>query len=299
MELKAGLAKLTFVETENQAFFPAPVPGAEAPVPMDVQPSPNNPSWGPLEAVGVWVASVLLILFVPLVFLLPYMATLDPPITDGEKLAEFAKNDPTAILLQILAVIPAHLFTVLLAWLVVTRGKKFPFRQTLGWRSGGFQWWHYAVILAGFFVLAAIVGSFVPEQDNDLLRILGSSRSAVYVIAFVATFTAPFVEELVYRGVLYSAFQRKMGIPAAFILVTLLFALVHVPQYYPSYSTILLLGLLSLILTSIRYKTNNLWPCVVLHTLFNGIQSAMFIAEPFLKDAKVPDPSAVFFHLFK
>lgn len=164
---------------------------------------------------------------------------------------------------------------------------------------GGFKWWHFGLVLTGFFVIAGIVGYFVPEQENDLIRILHSSRSAVYIIAFVATFTAPFVEEVVYRGVLYSAFQRTLGVPTAFLLVTFLFAVVHVPQYYPSYSTIGLLALLSLILTSIRVKTGNLLPCIVLHTLFNGIQSILLILDTLAKSTDIPAPAAAILHLFK
>jgi membrane protease YdiL (CAAX protease family) len=137
--------------------------------------------------------------------------------------------------------------------------------------------------------VAAGVNVYFPEQENELIRMLQSSRSAVYIVAFVATFTAPIVEEVVYRGVVYSAFQRKFGIAAAFVFVTLLFAIVHVPQYYPSYSTIFLLFLLSLTLTSIRVKTGNLFPCIVLHTLFNGLQSVMLIIEPYFTKEQVQE----------
>lgn len=287
------------MEIEDDLLYPAPAAAPQPPILMAAVPTPSNPSWGSLEAVGVWIASVLFILIVPTLFLLTYLATLKPPIPERDQLIEFAKSDPTSIFLQIVAIIPAHLLTVLLAWLVVTRMRKFSFRRTLGWETGGFKWWHYCVVLGGFFIVATVIGSFFPEQENDLVRILHSSRSAVYIVAFVATFTAPFVEEVVYRGVLYSAFQHTMGIPAAFLLVTFLFALVHVPQYYPSYSTIFLLGMLSLILTSIRVKTNNLLPCIVLHTLFNGVQSILLILEPLTKPSQVPDPTATIFHLFK
>lgn len=262
-------------------------------------PTPDTPPWGILEAIGVWIASVLFILIIPTLFLLPYLATLTPPITESDQIIEFAKSDPTSIFLQIGAVIPAHILTVLVVWLVVTRISKFSFRRTLGWDSGGFKWWYYVLILGSFMLVAGVVSSFFPEQENDLLRILKSSRSAVYIVAFVATFTAPFVEEVVYRGVLYSAFQHTLGVPAAFLLVTFLFAVVHVPQYYPSFSTIFLLGLLSLILTAIRVKSKNLLPCIILHTLFNGIQSILLILEPLMKSAGVPEPAAAILHLFK
>lgn len=221
------------------------------------------------------------------------------PVGEGDQLIEFAKTDPTSVFLQIVAIIPAHLLTILLASLIVTKRRKYSFKEMLGWKTGGFRWWHYLIVLGSFFVLAAVVGSLVPEQENDLIRMLQSSRSAVYIIAFVATFTAPFVEEVVYRGVLYSAFQRSLGVPAAFALVTFLFAIIHVPQYWPSYSTIFLLGVLSIILTAIRVRTNNLLPCIILHTVFNGLQSVFLIAEPLLPKPETPQQAVAIFYLLE
>jgi len=258
---------------------------------------PNDPPWTSFEAIGVWFVSVLLILMVPAMLLLPYLASLDPPVTDTAEIVEFAKSDPTSIILQVVGIIPAHLLTLLLAWAVVTRFRKHGFTATLGWQRGGFRWWHYCILLGVFFVIASVVSSYFPEQEHDLIRILNSSRAAVYIVAFLATFTAPLVEEVVYRGVLYSAFQRSFGVNAAFALVTLLFALVHVPQYLPSYSTIFLLTLLSVTLTWVRVRTSNLLPCIILHTAFNGLQSALLIAEPYFKPEQVPDPSGTLVRL--
>ncbi len=191
-------------------------------------------------------------------------------------------NDPNAIILSIIGTIPAHILTLLLAWFVVTKYNRFSFKETLGWQSGGFRWWHYILILVGFFAVANVVNYFIPEQDNELLRILRSSRTAVYIVAFMATFTAPIVEEVIYRGLLYSAFQRTFGVKSAVVIVTTLFAVVHFPQYYPSFSTIFLICLLSLILTLVRVKSKNLLPCIILHTIFNGLQSLVLILEPYI-----------------
>lgn len=236
-----------------------------------------------LLAFLVWAISVALIAIVPALFLLPYLASKNISVTDSARIVDFARSDQTAIFLQLAAILPAHLLTLALAYVVVSQGRRFEFLKTLGWEKGGIRWWHYCIILGGFFVVAAIVNAFAPEQDNDLLRILRSSRSAVYVIAFIATFSAPFVEEVIYRGVLYSTFQRAFGVSASFILVTILFALVHVPQYYPSYSTIFLLTLLSMTLTAMRAWSNNLLPCIILHTIFNGLQSVLLIIEPLVR----------------
>jgi uncharacterized protein len=281
----------------DDEFEPITTTAAEALI--SHTPTPNDPPWTSLPAMSVWILSVLFILVVPTLFLLPYLALQEPPLSDPQIMMEFARNDPTAIVLQVAGIIPAHLLTLIAAWMVVTRFRRFSFLKMLGWEKGGFAWWHYVVILISFFALAAVVGNYFPEKENELIRILQSSRSAVYIVAIVATFTAPFVEEVVYRGVLYSAFQRAFGIPAAFVLVTGLFALVHVPQYYPSYSTIFLLTVLSLTLTAIRVKSDNLLPCVILHTLFNATQSILLIMQPRSETSLLPEQAAAVLGLLK
>ncbi|HXG82406.1 MAG TPA: CPBP family intramembrane glutamic endopeptidase [Pyrinomonadaceae bacterium] len=266
-----------------------------------INPTPDNPPWNVWAAFGVWIASVLFIVVFPSLVFLPYLAKQQIDFTNKEAILEFAKTDPTAVLLQIVSVIPAHIFTLFLAWLVVTRFRKYSFREMLGWKWGGFNVLHGLAILGGFFIIAAVTSYFVPEQDNDLLRMLKTSRGAVIAIAFLATFTAPLVEEVVYRGLLYSALQRGFGLTTSVILTTLFFAAVHVPQYYPSFSTIFLICLLSLVLTLVRVKTGNLLPCVVLHTIFNGIQSILLILQPYFPEnpADLPEKTASVIHLFK
>ena len=286
------------MENPPQEQFYTPLTPLVEPVARRWVPTPNDPPWGAWAAIGTWLGSVLLILFVPVMVLLPYLATQQAPIGDSEQITQFVQNDPTSLFLQILGVIPAHLLTLILAWLVVTKGRKYSFSQTLGWQRGGIYWWHYVLILLAFLVLAGVVTAIYPEQDNDLLRILHSSRSAVYIVAIVATITAPIVEEVIYRGILYSAFQRAFGVGAAFAVATFLFALVHVPQYYPSYSTIFLLALLSVTLTLIRVVSGNLLPCIILHTIFNGLQSVMLILEPYMRSEPESQVSGIL-HLFR
>lgn len=263
-------------------------------------PTPNNPPWNNWIALVVWIFSVFAIALFPTLLVLGYVASLGTGFAGNEQFGEFLRSDPSAVLLQILGIIPAHIVTLLLAWFVVTRARRYSFRSTLGWTSGGFKWWHYIAILFVFFGVAAVVGQFYPEQDNEMLRMLRSSRAAVFAVAFMATFSAPLVEEVVYRGILYSAFQRTFGIPAGVVIVTLLFALVHVPQYYPSISTIALLTFLSLILTLVRVRAGSLLPCIILHMIFNGLQSAVLLLEPYIGPvATQPEPATALFFLLK
>ncbi|PYS99656.1 MAG: hypothetical protein DMF63_11285 [Acidobacteria bacterium] len=295
MEDARRFAKLSPVHEATDNGFPDS--STNDPQIAIANPTPNDPPWNSIVAVLAWIASVVAIVIVPSIFLLPYVVMQKSALAENQALGEFLQKDPTAIILQIVAIIPAHLLTLLLAWAIVTRMKRFSFKETLGWNSGGMTWRHYALIVVFFFAVASVVGYYFPDQENDLTRMLASSRTAVFLVAFMATFTAPIVEEVIYRGILYSAFQRTLGAGLAIVAVTLLFALVHVPQYYPSYATIGLLLLLSLILTLVRARTSNLLPCIILHTIFNGIQSVLLILEPYVKtaDATIEQTARLFF----
>jgi len=263
------------------------------------QPSPNNPPWNSLTAILFWLISVLLIGIFPFFLIIPYALQQNINLTEQNALAELIRNDPNAIILNVAAVFPAHLLTLLGAWLIITRYKKYPFFEMIGWKWGGFKFWHGFVILVGFFAIAAIVSNFIPEQENDLIKILKSSQTAMILVVIIATFSAPLIEEIVYRGILYSAFQRTFGVAAAVFSITMLFAVVHVPQYYPSYSTIILIFILSLILTLVRVKTDNLLPCVALHFVFNGLQSFFLVVEPYIpkNPTKLQDAPALLIRL--
>src|SRR5689334_7992222 len=67
--------------------------------------SPNNPPWNGWVAVAVWIISILLILFVPLVFLGPYMFSKGLNFYDSKAVNEFIFTDPTAIILQLAPII--------------------------------------------------------------------------------------------------------------------------------------------------------------------------------------------------
>ena len=98
----------------------------------------------------------------------------------------------------------------------------------------------------------------------------------------LAVFTAPLVEELIYRGVLYSALHRLVGVWPAVIIVLGIFTLIHVPQYWPNFGVLAAVGLLSVSLTIIRAYSGRLLPCVVIHLVFNGIQAIVLVIEPHL-----------------
>lgn len=229
-----------------------------------------------------WLASVVL-LFLPQVFAIPYVAL---HYRNTQPTAETLMTDKTLVLILVAGVLPVHLITLAIVWAVATRLGKFSIVQTLGltWNRE-FRIPHsiaLAIILYGAaFLLTLLFGG----QGTALDRLVESSRAAALMIAFLAVATAPIVEESVYRGILYPAIARVSGAKVAVILVTVLFAVPHVPQYWPNFAVISSITLLSVALTLVRARTGRLLPCIVVHLVFNGIQSVIIVGEPYLRSA--------------
>lgn len=262
-----------------------------SPVPLD----PNNPPWGLGAAVVVLLGSIFLQFVFSILFFVPYLFLLALRPDAPPNLVEFALTDKTAIFLQVIAILPAHLFSLALVWAVVTRFGKLPFLASLGltW-SGKLEFWGSV----GLGIVLCVVGTGLAwllggGTPTLLDQIINSSLAARYSLAVLAVFTAPLVEELIYRGVLYSALQRLAGVWPAVIIVLGVFTLIHVPQYRLNVGIIAAVGLLSVSLTIIRAYTGRLLPCVVIHFVFNGIQAIVLVIEPHLpKLAQTSEQSA-------
>jgi uncharacterized protein len=255
---------------------------ASAP-PAPVEIDPNNPPWGVLEAAGVWFASALLLLLLPMLAIVPYALFK----YSGEGYDVFVKSlpaDKTAILISIMAIIPAHLLTLGLVWIVVTQYGRRPFWRTLGWDwSPRFGFWASVGLAFLLLVMGITLTSRIGGEATDLDQIINSSTAARFTTALLATATAPLVEEIIYRGLIYSALQRALGMIWAVMIVSILFAFVHVFQYSNNFGVIAAITMLSLSLTLVRAFTGRLLPCFVIHFIFNGLQAIYIIFEPYIK----------------
>lgn len=259
---------------------------------------PNDPPWGLGGALLVWFLSVCLIVFVPQVFLIPYVINqgfgFGTP-DDIRAMVEFATTDKYALILQIAALLPSHLLTLLLVWALVTRFGKRPFWSAIGWGwAPGFGLLKCIVLGIVLFAVGSGIARLLGDgKPTPLEQIINSSLAARYLIAFFAVATAPFVEEFIYRGVLYAPLQRLVGVPGAVVIVLAIFTIIHVPQYWPNLGVISAVALLSIVLTVIRAYTGRLLPCIAIHLVFNGIQAVLLILEPFIQRfVPTPDPVA-------
>jgi membrane protease YdiL (CAAX protease family) len=244
--------------------------------------NPNNPPWGLLSALVTWFLSIAAVAVVPNLCALPYVFYRYRGATAPTR--DILLADKTFMLLFVSGWLPAHLLTLGLIWAVATRLGKFSIKEVFGWSwSPRFGIGKSIALAVGLYVLAMVLISLVSTQETDLDRILRSSRAAALILAFIAVATAPLMEEMIYRGLLYSALQKITGQWAAVVLVSAMFAGLHVFQYWPNAGVIGSITLLSIVLTVVRARTGRLLPCFVIHLVFNGVQSILIVIEPYLR----------------
>lgn len=116
---------------------------------------------------------------------------------------------------------------------------------------------------------------WTPDRGSDVLALFGSSPLGVTIALITVGLVAPFIEELVFRGVVFGAVRRHLSALFSVPAVSLLFGLYHgsfwmaVPTFILGCAT----GWLS-----VRHKT--LCPAIALHVLYNAtlLAAALYLA---------------------
>jgi membrane protease YdiL (CAAX protease family) len=247
---------------------------------------PDHPSWGIPTGTIVWLFSYLApLLAFNIWFIVKSQREGKMPVTSEE--IEAMIFTPQVVLASIIATGVAHILTLILCWMIITHFGRRPFLQSLGWgwaglsRSGRFGL-VFGVVAAVYIFNIALV-QIIPESETTMFsEMLKSSNTVRIIVACMAVLTAPLVEEIVYRGMLYSPLRSRLGMAPAILIVTILFVMVHIYQYAGAWASLAGLTILSFVLTLVRAATRSILPCIAIHLVFNFVGS-VFILRPVLQ----------------
>lgn len=118
-----------------------------------------------------------------------------------------------------------------------------------------------ANLLVGFII--GLLPAPLLESYGDASAVLtATAPDAVYFLATVLL--APFLEEVLFRGLVQSTLKRGMKLEFAVLLQAVFFGLIHTGLVWMIYAFIL-----GLALGILRENQRSLWPCVLLHCSFN------------------------------
>ncbi len=188
---------------------------------------------------------------------------------------------PRLLLVQVYSTLAAHFVTLAFCWMMVKRVWKQPFLKSLGWDWAGRSALYWSLVSVGIIISIIIADQFfikvLPQKETSFDELLKSSQQVRMAVALLATLSAPIIEEIIYRGLLYSRFEKVIGVVKTVISVTVLFAAVHALQYWGAWASMAGLTMLSLILTIVRAKTKSILPCVVIHFVNNFFFSILIV----------------------
>jgi len=87
----------------------------------------------------------------------------------------------------------------------------------------------------------------------------------------VAILLAPFFEEPVMRGFIYTAFRKPLSIAPSLIAVVLTSFLLHPSKISRSFQAIVAITLLNILACLFRERARSLWNCIACHLAFNTV----------------------------
>lgn len=139
------------------------------------------------------------------------------------------------------------------------------------------------VIVAGTF--NAIVVKFLPMSPEDAAALEMMVVPTPLTILFGCVI-APFLEEMLFRGIILRSFLRQYSRTGAILGSSALFGLAHLNVY--QFVTAMAVGIVA---GWLYERTRSLWPCILLHAAYN----AFVIYSQALYEAAAEDFSAMFY----
>ena len=242
-----------------------PRQGAEAPAP---------PRWRLADLLFFLAFASVWLLLAPLVSYMGY-AALRPIMGWQVRTAALPENAFFAVVIQTIYYVPLLAYVYFL--IVVHYQQSF----WAGLKWGGLSLTRAARCFMGgialaLFTLVALV--LLPDQQSFPLEQLLTSRRAVYLLGGFAVLIAPFMEELIFRGVLFAFFEHLVGLRFAVLSTALLFGGLHVPEYWGAWHHAALIFLVGVVFSLARGLTGSLAPSVILHFAYNTtLMTGLFI----------------------
>lgn len=175
---------------------------------------------------------------------------------------------------QTVLFIAMNLLVMLAILTVVMLVVGFNWKQ-LGWKNTG--WRAYLKIVPAFlmyFIASAVftylatkyINGFNVEQSQDVGFSKVNSLPVLIATFMSLVIFTPFVEEIIFRGVLFRGLRKRVPFWASAVIVSIVFALAHM-QWNVAVDTFAL----SLVLCYLAEKTNSIFPSILLHGIKNSL----------------------------
>jgi membrane protease YdiL (CAAX protease family) len=239
---------------------------------------PTSP-WGPVGGVfAVLFATVMAVVFAGIVML--GIVAVTPGLRQAvETRCAGGGGQCITALLAAMALVYLFLVVGLIVACWFRRGATAG--NSLMLRSAHWRAWQYLVFavvtVASLIILQQIIfwlsdqlgiASGEPSADLEQMRqyLTLDQPATLIIMGVLAVILAPLAEEFVFRGMLFAAFHKTIGVIGSAILLSALWSVMH---WGYSSQNLVALFVLGLLFAYITWRTGSLWPAIVGHTANN------------------------------
>jgi membrane protease YdiL (CAAX protease family) len=246
--------------------FQDPLPEPGTPIGPEISlaqipPPIEDPVWSGWDV--FWIAMVTIFSVVFFIFATAYVThRLFYPKTTFTDVMQFP-------LVTIVAQVLAYLVVLVFMISIVEGRPGERFWSAIKWKWPQNPW---MFILAGVILSLGLqlLGQLLPmPKDLPIDRFFKTSIE-VWAISIFGVTIVPLMEELFFRGFLYPVLARRLGLPIAVGITSILFGCIHGAQLGWTWAPVLIVSLVGVALTLTRAKTKSVAAGVLMHMAYNG-----------------------------
>lgn len=245
-------------------------------IPAVPQPPPRDPVWTGRDVFVLVLVALFTLISCGLVIGL-WVAVAHPK----QKPEEVAGMPVISVLAQ--AFTSAVIFAAMYG--MVARRYRSPFWDAVRWKwpAGSLAF----LCATGGVAMALMVdfaSALAPVPKSLPIYKLFGTTAAAYAMAGYGVLIAPVIEELFFRGFLFPVLARRGGVPAAVLLTSLAFMLIHVSQLAGAWLPLLILFFVGMAFTLARVWTGSVAVPYLMHVGYNAtLFAGLFFSTDFFR----------------
>ena len=241
---------------------PAAALQSTAPAPPQSAPA-ENPVWGGWDVLFIATITIFIVMLV-----VPGIAVFLAKkfLYHGVPLTEIAQKPWLGLTAEFVGYLLLFIFMVMF----IEGRYQVSFLQAIRWNWPSQTWLLFAGLGIGLLIAIQVLGHFLPmPKEVPLDKFFQSARDAYLTSIFAISF-GPFMEELLFRGILYPVLARRTGMIASIVITGTLFGLIHGLQLSFAWGPVLLIILVGIALTIIRAISKSVGASLIVHIAYNS-----------------------------
>ncbi len=235
-----------------------PPPVAPLEEPPEWRRGHEDPPWTIVEALAIlalsWVVANIVILITVLVV----------ARVRGGAVTTLGRDPQVVVLGEFLSYL-----IIVAALCLYVRDRAGGFLRGIRWQFPSRRFATYVVAGLVLSVLVQVTSRLLPIPKSLPIEHLFRTARDAWIMSVFGCTVAPFVEELLFRGILYPALARRLGVTIAVGITGLGFAALHAPQLGFSWAPVLMLVMVGVVLTLVRARTGSVGASFLVHAAYN------------------------------